>query len=97
VLPLTPVDLDCCLSLEEKEQLNEISLNKPLTNILSSVEDLKIASVKIVEIQEMIQEKEKKKFEHFLLSLTTWGSVMLTIVSFIYVSAVFVVVASVAD
>jgi hypothetical protein len=47
VLPLASVDLDCCLSLQEKEQLSEIPLNKPLTNILSSVEDLKIASVKI--------------------------------------------------
>jgi hypothetical protein len=83
VLPLAPVDLDCCLSLQEKEQLSEISLNKPLTNILSSVEDLKIASAKIYEIQEMIQEEEKKKFEHFSLSLTTWGSVMITIVTFI--------------
>jgi hypothetical protein len=81
VLPLVPVDSDCCLSLQEKEQLSEISLNKPLTNILSSVEDLKIASFKIDEIQKMIQE-EKKKFEHFSLSLTTSGSVI-TIVTFI--------------
>jgi hypothetical protein len=82
VLPLAPVDLDCCLTSQEKEQLSEISLDKPLTNILSSVEDLKIASVKIDEIQEMIHEEEKKEFEHFL-SVTTWGSVMLTIVIFI--------------
>jgi hypothetical protein len=31
----------------------------------------------------MIQEEEKKKFEHFSLSLTTWGSVMITVVTFI--------------
>lgn len=83
VLPLAPIDLDCCLTLQEKEHLSEMSLDKPLTNILSSVEDLKIASVKIDEIQDMIQEEEKKKFEHFSLSVTTWGSVMLTIVIFI--------------
>ena len=64
VLPLAPVDLDCCLTFQEKEQLSEISLDNPLTNILSSVEDLKIASVKIDEIQEMIHEEEKKEFEH---------------------------------
>jgi len=46
VLPLTPVDLDWCLSEQEREHLSEVSLNKPLTNILSSVEDLKIASAK---------------------------------------------------
>jgi hypothetical protein len=62
VLPLAPIDLDCCLSIKEKE-LSEISLNKTLTN-LSSVQDLKTASVKIDEIQGMIQEEEKK-FENF--------------------------------
>jgi len=82
VLLLASVDLDCCLSLQEQEQLSEISLNKPLTNILSAVEDFKIASVKIDEIQDMIHEEEKKKFEHFSLSVTTWGSVMITIVIF---------------
>jgi hypothetical protein len=83
VLPLAPVDLDCCLTLPEKEQLNEISLNRPLTNILSSVEDLKVASIKIDEIQELINEEEKKRFERFSLSLTTWCSVTITIVIFI--------------
>jgi hypothetical protein len=57
VLPLASVDLERCLSLQEKE-LSEIPLNKPLTNILSPVEDLKIASVIIDEIQEMIHEEE---------------------------------------
>ena len=80
---MAPADLDCCLTTQEREQLNELSLDKPLTNILSSVEDLNIASVKIDEIQEMIQEEEKKKFERFSLSVTTWGSVMMTIVIFI--------------
>jgi hypothetical protein len=68
VLPLAPIELDCCLSLQEKEQLSEIPLNKPLTNILSSV-DLNIASVKIDEIQDIIHEEEKKKFEQLSLSV----------------------------
>jgi len=54
------------LSLQEKEQVSEISLDKPLTKILSSVEDLKIGTVKIEEIQCMIHE-EKKVFEHFFI------------------------------
>jgi len=83
VLPLAPVDLDCCLSIQEKEQLSEVSLNKPSTNILSSVEDLKIASVKVDEIQDMNKEEERKKFKHFSLSMTTWGSAMLTFVIFV--------------
>jgi hypothetical protein len=47
VLPLAPVDLDCCLNEYEREQLHKIPLQKPLTNILSSVEDLNLASVKL--------------------------------------------------
>jgi hypothetical protein len=42
----------------EKEQLREIPIQKPLTNILSSVEDLKLASVKIDKLQGMIDNKE---------------------------------------
>jgi hypothetical protein len=34
-------------------------------------------------MKSMIHEEEKKKFEHFSLSVTTWGSAMLTIVIFI--------------
>jgi hypothetical protein len=60
VLPIAPIELDCCLIIQEKEQLSEIPISKPLSNILSSVEDLNIASVKIDEIQDMIHEQEKR-------------------------------------
>jgi len=52
ILPAAPVDINCCLTTDEKEQLHEIPLHNPLTNMLSSFKDLKIASVKIDEIQE---------------------------------------------
>jgi hypothetical protein len=82
ILPVAPVDLDCCLTVQEKEQLSELTLNKPLSNILSSVEDLKIASVKIDEVQNMIHEEEKRKFEYLSMSFSTWGSVVISIVLF---------------
>jgi hypothetical protein len=50
---------------------------------LSSVEDLNIATVKIDEIQDMIHEEEKRKFECLSLSLSTWVSVMLSIIIFV--------------
>ena len=80
VLPMASVDLDCCLTQAEGEQLHEIPLQKPLTNILSSVEDLKIASVKIDEIQELINAEKAKQYEHFKIFNTTWGTISLTIV-----------------
>jgi len=58
VLSLAPVDLDCCLTEYEREQLHELLLQKPLTNILSSVKEMNLASVNVSEIQEMI-DKEK--------------------------------------
>jgi hypothetical protein len=67
LFPLASVDLDCCLSLQEKEQLSEIPFNKPLTNILSSVEDLKIVCVKIDEIQEMITTKRRRNLNNFFI------------------------------
>jgi len=45
VLPLASVDIDCCLTPFEGEQLHTIPMQKTLTNMLSSVEDLRIASV----------------------------------------------------
>ena len=82
VLPLAPVNIDCCLTNYEKEQLHEISLQKPLTNILSSVEDLNLASIKIDEIQDLIDKEQAKRFEHFKVVSTTWGTVILTIILF---------------
>ena len=81
MLPLAPVD-DCCLTNYEKEQLHEISLQKPLTNILSSVEDLNLASIKIDEIKDLINMEQAKIFEHFKVLSTTWGTVVLTIILF---------------
>jgi hypothetical protein len=80
VLQVASIDIDCCLTEFEKEQLHGIPLQKPLTNILSSVEELNIASVKINESQDLINKEKPKRFDHFKILSTTWGSVLLTIV-----------------
>jgi len=82
---VAPVKIDCCLTKYEKEQLREIPLQKPLTNILFSVEDLKLASVKIDELQGMIDKEQRKQFEHFKVFATAWRSVVLTIVTLIVI------------
>jgi hypothetical protein len=79
VLPMVSLDLDCCLTEHEQEQLKEIPLQKPLANILSSVEDLNVASVKIKEIQDLINQEQTRKWEHLTMLSSTWGSVVLTI------------------
>jgi len=83
VLPLAAVDIGCCLTPFEREQLHTILMQKPLTNNLSSVEDLRIVSVKIDEIQDLINAEKAKEYEHFKILTTTWGTVVITIVLFI--------------
>jgi hypothetical protein len=62
VLPLALVIIDCCLTTYEKEQLHEIPLPKPLTNILIAVKDLNLVIVKIDDIQELVERGKVKKF-----------------------------------
>jgi len=45
VLPLASVDIDCCFTPFEREELHTIPMHKPLTNMLSFVEDLRIVIV----------------------------------------------------
>jgi len=80
ILPLASVDLDCCLTEVEREQLQKIPLQKPLTNILSSMDGLNMAGVKISEVQDLINKEQAKKFEHFKIWTSTWGSIVLTFV-----------------
>jgi hypothetical protein len=82
---LASVDLDCCLTEYEREQPRELPLQKPLTNILSSVEDLNLASIKISEVQQMIEKEQARKSENFKVLATTWGSVVLTIIVLIVI------------
>jgi hypothetical protein len=82
-LPLASVDIHCCLTPFERKQLHTIPMQKPLTNTLSSVEDLRIASVKTDEIQDVINAGKAKQYEHFKILTTTWGTVVITIVLFI--------------
>jgi len=80
VLPLASMDIDCCLTIEEKEQLHEWPLQKPLTNILSSIEDLNMASVKIDEVQKLIDAERDKRYENFQVLTATCGTVVITTV-----------------
>jgi hypothetical protein len=80
IIILASVDLDCCLNEMEREQLHEIPLQKPLSNIMSSVDNLNLASMKISEVQDLIDKEQNKRFEHLKALTSTWGSVALTIV-----------------
>jgi hypothetical protein len=80
VLPLASVDLDCCLTEVEQDQLQKIPLQEPSTSILSSLDELKMAGVKINEVQELIDKEQSRKFEHLKALTSTWGSIVLTFI-----------------
>jgi len=54
-----------------------------LTNILSSVEDLKTTSVKIEDTQELNNAERAERFENFKVLTITWGTIVTSIVFFI--------------
>jgi len=71
ILPLASVDLYRCYTEVEQDQLQKIPLQKSLTNILSSMDELNMAGVKISEVQDLINKERAKKYEHFKILTST--------------------------
>ena len=80
VLPIAPLDWDCCLIISDKDAFKNLNLEVPLENILSSVDDLNLVSAKIEDIETIVRNEEKKKLEYFQVSLGTWASVLISFV-----------------
>jgi hypothetical protein len=55
----------------------------PLANILSSVDELNIAGVKISEVEDLIDKEKARKLESLKMVTSTWDSVVLTIVMYV--------------
>jgi hypothetical protein len=50
-VPSAPINFDCCFDNEQKVKLDDIPLQVPLVNILSSSDDLRLVSLKTDEVQ----------------------------------------------
>ena len=63
VLLLTFRDIDYCLMIEEKEQLQGVFLQKPLTNIFDFADSLRVANVKNEGLQNLsiLEQNETEK------------------------------------
>ena len=66
-LPTVPMDFDCCLVSEKTQDFSKIPLSISLSNILTSTDDLRVASHKVDEVEEMIKEQELKDYSRFYL------------------------------
>jgi hypothetical protein len=73
-VPTAPINFDCCFEELKNAKSEELPLKIPLANIMSSVDDLRVASVKAEEIQPMIKEQETKYNENLYMVATSWGS-----------------------
>jgi hypothetical protein len=59
-MPSAPINFEDCFEDIKSAQFENLPLNVPLSNVLSSIDDLRIASVKAEEIRQLIKEQELK-------------------------------------
>jgi hypothetical protein len=58
VIPPLSLEYDCCGSVDKTVKLNELHLQIPLTSITNSLDDLKIASHKVEDVEKLIFEQD---------------------------------------
>jgi hypothetical protein len=75
-LPIVSMDFDCCSLFEQTRDFSQLSLSIPLSNILSSVDDLRVASHKIDEVEKMIDEQKEQDYSQYYRHVTSWSGVM---------------------
>jgi hypothetical protein len=83
-VPSAPIDFDCCFEDLKQINLEELPLHIPLVNIMSSMDDLRLASKKTEEVQQLIREQEGKQNQSFLKAAISWTTI-LTIICVIIV------------
>jgi hypothetical protein len=59
-VPTAPVDFDCCFENLKDINFKQLPLHIPLANIISSMDDLRIASMKVEDVQQSFKEQELK-------------------------------------
>jgi hypothetical protein len=62
VIPLLSLEYDCCGSVDQNYKLNELHLNVPLRSVTNSLDDLRVASHKVDEVENLILELEDAAF-----------------------------------
>jgi hypothetical protein len=78
-VPSAPIDYDCCFEDLNNVKLEDLPLHIPLVNIMSSADDLRVASMKTEEVQQMIKDQEIRHNQHFYMVATSWGSALAVI------------------
>jgi len=56
VIPLMPLEYDCCGSVDRNFKLNDLHLHLTLRSVTNSLDDLRIASDKLEDVENLILE-----------------------------------------
>lgn len=88
ILPFLEIDTDCCLTLPQQEMSKNIPLNIPLSNIMSSINELNMASLKVEEVKKYIDEQQTRENERsysWRLVSTSWYTYIITFIILIII------------
>ena len=97
IIPSLSLDYDCCSFAGKNVELKDIHLELPLKNVVNRLDDLRLASHKVDEVNRLIFEQEWKikpsTFDYYLSFLSYIGVITTGIVTIVFVTAVAVSVA----
>jgi hypothetical protein len=77
-VPSAPVIFDNCFEDMKDVPFENLPLHTPLVNVMSSVDDLRIASVKADEIEQMIRKQEAEYDQGIYRIATSWWTILST-------------------
>lgn len=91
IIPKLFLEYDCCVSKGRTAKLNKIQLELPLKSIVNHLEDLRLASHKVEEVDRLISEQEWKlkqsNFDFHLSFLSYVGMVTSSLVMIAFFTA----------
>jgi hypothetical protein len=73
-VPSVPVNFDCCFENIDDVEFQDLPLHVPLVNIMSSIDDLRVAGMKVVEVEQLIKKQKLKSDQNFYNIATSWGT-----------------------
>jgi hypothetical protein len=60
IIPPLSLDYDCCLHGEGNNKINKIQLDLPIKSVVNHLDDLRLASYRVEEVEKLVSEKELK-------------------------------------
>jgi hypothetical protein len=79
-LPDLNLSFECCFEEHERKKMDEIPIDIPLNNVMSSIDDLKLASVKVDDVRQLIKEQEQTNYSAYHIHIISTGLSIRTIV-----------------